>query len=268
MEANEKTFRHSFGKLALMFLGVLFLGFLAFSIDQTDYFLFAITGIVLIAALFYATSSVKISNEEITTTRLLGSKSLRWPEIARVSMRGQALRLHNYDEDVILSIDSQLDGYKEILDVVFGKRPDLFDDRENTGMSSSWLVNIFIVGLGLLIIAVSVFLFFASEEFEKVFSLIFFALGIFVLVNWFLSPKSLALESKNLIIGYLFKEVSHSADDINSISLERRSTRNGYIYFVQINLKSGKKIKPPSFKQGSALTYQILKRWHEKATSA
>jgi hypothetical protein len=265
MEANEKTFRHSFGKVALMFLSVLFFGFLAF-INQIDYFLLAITGIVLVIVLLYATSSVKISSDEITTSRLLGSKSLRWSDIARVSTRGQALRLHNYDEDVILSVDSQLEGYKEILDILFSKRPDLFDEHENAGMLNNWLVSVFFIGLGLLFIAASVFLFSMSPEPEKFFFLVLFALGILIIVTWFLSPKSLTLESNNLILGYLFKEVSYSADDINSIDLERKSSRNGYIYFVRINLRSGKKVRPPLFKGGSALTYQILKRWHQKAS--
>lgn len=270
MEAGERTFRHSFGKVALMFLGVLFLGYIAFSIGKTDSFFLIMagtgTGIAFVIALFYATSSVRISNEEITTSRLLGSKSLRWSEIARVSMRAQSLRLHNRDEDLTLSIDSQLDDYREILDIIFSKRSDLFDEHD-PGLSSGWLLSLFIVGFGLCIIAVSVFLFFVSEEFERIFSLILFALGVFVILYWFLSPKRLTLESKSLIVGYLFKEVSYSAEEIQSVSLEKRRTREGYVYLVQINLKSGKKIRPPTFKQGSTLTYQILRRWHQRATS-
>jgi hypothetical protein len=224
------------------------------------------TGIVLVIALFYVTSSVKISSDEITTSGLLGSKSLRWSEIVRVSTRGQTLQLHNYDENVALSIDSQLDEYKEILDIIFNKRPDLFDDRDNTRMAGNWLVSMLLVGFGLFVMAASAFLFFASEEFEKIFSLLLFALGVSMIVAWFFSPRSLTLEGKNLILGYFFKEVSYSADDIHSIGLERKSSRNGYIYFVQINLRSGKKVRPPLFKGGSALTYQILKRWHQKAS--
>ncbi len=271
MEANERTFRHSFGKLALMFLGAVFLGFLAFlafSVGETNYFLFGIAGIVLIIALFYATSSVKVSNEEITINRLLGSKSLRWPEIARVSTRGQGLRLHNYDGDLALSIDPQLEGYAEILDAIFHKRPDLFDNNDNTVMSGSWLVSLLALGSGLLFIAASVFWFFGAEESEKVFPLILFGIGVFVIAIWFFAPKRLTLESKALMIGYFFKEESYSAGDIDSISLEKQRTRNGYIYFVRINLRSGKKIKLPTFNQGVPLTYQILKRWHEKAIRA
>lgn len=265
MEANVQTFRHSFGKLALMFLGVVFLGFLAFSVGQTDYFLIGITGIVLVVALFYATSSVKISNDEITTTRLLGAKSLRWSEIARVSTFGQALRLHNYDDDLVLSIDSQLDGYADMLDIIFSKRPDLLDKNDTTVMTISWLGVISTLGVGLFIIIMGVFQFLATEDFNKIFSLMFFAIGASLIVKWFLSPIRLTLEGKDVIVGYWFKEASHSAQEIEFVSLEKQRTRNGYVYFVQINLASGKKIKLPTFKQGAPLTYQILKRWHKKA---
>lgn len=265
MDANTRTFRHSLGKVALLFVSVLFLGLMAFLV-KIDYFLLGIAGIVLIIALFYSTSSVKISDEEITTNRLLGSKSLRWAEIARVSTRGQALRLHNYDDDLILSLDPQLEGYAQILDAIFRKRSDLFDNKENSVMSSSGLWSFVALSSGLLIMAIAGLVFFATEESDKVFSLIPFIVGVAVIVTWFLAPKSLTFESKDLMIGYLFKEVSYSAGDIASISLEKQSTRNGYVYFVRINLKSGKKIKLPTFKQGVPLTYQILKRWYEKAT--
>lgn len=148
METNVHTFRHSSGKLILLFFGVLLLGFFAFSFGQRDYFLYGITGFAFFIALFYATSSVKISSEEITTNRLLGSKSLRWSEIARVSVFGQAVKLHNYDEDLVLSIDSQLDGYADILDIIFSKRSDLLDKNEDTVLTSSWLGTSAALGFG------------------------------------------------------------------------------------------------------------------------
>ncbi len=268
MEANEKTFRHASDKLVLMFLGVLFLGFLAFSSGQINYLCFSMAGIVLVIALSYATSSMKISTDEITTTRLLGSKSLRWSEIARISIHGQTLRLHSRDEDVILSLDSQLDDYNEVLDIIFSGRPDLLDDNENNVMSSSWLRNTVVLGSGLFIIAISIILFFVFEGFDKIFSLPLLALGAYILGSWFSSPRSLTLESKNLIVGYLFKEVSYSVDNISSVSYRRKSKgKSGYINFVQINLRSGDNIQFSLFKHGNAFAYQILKRWHKKAVS-
>ena len=267
MESTERTFRHSFGKLALMLLGLLALGYAVFSIGSVDYFLVSIVGIGFVVALFYSTSSIRISNEEIVTRRLLGSKSLRWSEIGRVSMRGQALRLHNHEEDVTLSFDSQLESYAEILDIIFNKRPDLFDVGENDVMSTGLFGSLFTIGFGLLLIGLSIFVFSASEELGALYALIFFALGLYVIVSWFLSPKSIILEDQKLLVMYFFKEVSCMANDIKSVTLERRKTRNGYIYFVHVNLNIGKPLKLPGFKQGSVLSYQILKRWHENAIS-
>lgn len=267
MKSDEKIFRHSLGKLALMALGVLFLGYAAYAIGKIDYFLVTLVGIAFIVVLLYATSSVRISSEAITTSRLFGSKTLRWPEIARVSIRGQSLRLHNRDEDVILSIDSQLEGYQDILDIIFNKRPDLVDESDNTVMSGSWLSHFLTLGFGLLIVVGSVWLFSIFEESSRIYALFFLGLGVFILGSWFLSPKSIALEDKTLLVIYLFRKVSYAAKEIGSISMEKTRTRNGYIYFVQVNLASGKKIKLPTFEQGASLTYQILKKWHEKAVS-
>jgi hypothetical protein len=227
MEAHIQTFRHSFGKVALMVLGGGFIGLLAFTAGQLDYFLLAIAGILPVVALFYATSSVKISEAEITTTRLLGSKSLRWSEIARISTLSQSLRLHNYDDDLVLFLDSQLDGYPDILNIVFSKRPDLLDRNDDRVMSMSWLAVISSLSAGLLIIAIAVFQFLATEDVGKIFSLVFLVAGLSIVVKWFLSPKRITLDNKDLIVGYWFKEVSCSAREISFVSLEKQRTRNG-----------------------------------------
>lgn len=270
MESTSIIFRHSFGKLALMFLGVLILGFALF-LGEMDYFIFVITGLAFIVFLFYATSSVKVSEDEIATTRLLGTKSLRWSDIGSVSMFGQALRLHSRDDDMILSIDSQLDRYTEILDVVYSKRSDLFDAGDNDVMSRSLLGSIATVGIGLAMMGISavliVYLLREVETFSIIFASVFFALGIFIIANWFLSPHSILLENQTMVVLSLLRETTYTASEISSITLEKRKTRNGYIYFVQANLKSGKPIKISGFKVGTVLMYQILKRWHEKAIS-
>jgi hypothetical protein len=266
MDTSEKIFRHSLVKLVVLFFVALLFGFLAVVI-QTDYLLLGVTGIALVVALFYATSRVKVSNDEITTNRLLGSKSLKWSEIARVSTFGQTIRLHNYDDDLVLTLDSQLDGYADVLDIIFSKRPDLLDREDSTAMTISWLGAVSTLGVGVLIIIMGSLQFLETQGFEKIFSLIFLAIGLSFIVRWFISPKRLTLEDKDLTLGYWFVETSYSARDIDHISLEKQRSRNGYIYIAQINLTSGTKIKLPAFKQGTHLTYQILKRWHKRAVS-
>jgi len=267
MESVEKTYRHSFGKLALMFLGGLFVAYIIYVSGELDHILLGMAGIIFIVSISYAASSVKISNDEIVTGSLLGSRSLRWTEISRVSMRGQSLRLHNRDEDVTLSLDSQLDGYPEILDIIFNKRPGLFEVGDNNVMSRSVWGSVFAIGFGLLMMAISVTLLFTIDTTGIILSLFFFIFGLFLIGTWLLGAQRLELESQSMTIVYLYRRVSYTVGDISSITLEKRRTRNGYIYFVQANLVSGKKVKLPAFKQGSALIYQILKRWHSKGVS-
>ena len=172
MESIEKTYRHSFGKLALMFLGGLFIAYIIYASGELDYILLGMAGIIFIVSISYAASSVKISNDEIVTGSLLGSRSLRWTEISRVSMRGQSLRLHNRDEDVTLSLDSQLDGYPEILDIIFNKRPDLFEIENNVITRSVW-GSIVAIGFGLLMMAISVAVFFTVDATGIILSVVF-----------------------------------------------------------------------------------------------
>jgi len=266
MESIEKTYRHSFGKLALMFLGGLFVAYIIYASGELDYILLGMAGIIFVVSISYAASSVKISNDEIVTGSLLGSRSLRWTEISRVSMRGQSLRLHNRDEDMTLSLDSQLDGYPEILDIIFNKRPDLFEVENNVITRSVW-GSIVAIGFGLLMMAISVAVFFTVDATGIILSVVFFIFGLFLIGSWLLGAQSLELESQSMTFVYLYRRVSYTVGDISSITLEKRRTRNGYIYFVQANLVSGKKVKLPAFKQGSALIYQILKRWHSKGVS-
>jgi len=193
-----------------------------------NYFLFGLIGLAFIVFLFYVTSKVKISENEIVTTRLLGTKSLSWVDISHVSMQGQALRLHSSDDDVVLLIDSQLEGYAEILDIVFRKRPDLFDVGNNDVMSRGLLGSIAALGSGLAMVCISVLFFYVAGKMETmsiIFAAVFFAIGIFIIANWFLSPQRILLENQTMVVSYLFREVSYTAGDIRSIALVKTKTR-------------------------------------------
>jgi hypothetical protein len=268
MESKERVFRHSFGKLALMSLGIVLLALFAYFLRDANFFLIVVVLFVINLFVYfgYIASSVKISDEEIITNGLLGSKSLKWSEIEHVSTRRQSLRLHDRDGNVIMSLDAQLEGYIEILDEIFRKRPDLFDLREDNVLSRTIINHVVVIGFGLMLILFSAFFYVVRDE-DMVWILIpvFLGSGLYVILSWFLSPQSIILENQTLFVKYLFKDTSYKGSDINSITLEKRRSRDGYIYFVQVNPKTSKPVKLSGFKQGSVLTYQILKRWHAKA---
>jgi len=264
---EEKTYRHSFVKLAMMFLGIVFFIFIIYSSGERDYFLLGMAGIALIVGIVYATNSVRISQEEISTSTLLGTKSLRWSDIARVSTRGQSIRLHNRDEDMALTIDSQLGDYIEILDIIFNKRPELFDLNDGNELSRSLLSNLFVITLGLLIMSLTFFFLFVVINVELIIKLIPLGIGMLFIISWLLSAQRLILDGNSIKIVYFYKKITYIIDEIDSITLEKRRTRNGTIYYVQARLKTGKRVNLPTFQQGSALTYQILKRWYSKGVS-
>lgn len=271
MESKERVFRHARGKLALMSLGVVLFIFLAFFLRDANFFLIVVVIFVINLFIFlgYVASSVKVSDEEIITNGLLSSKSLKWSQIGHVSTRGQSLRLHDHDESVILSLDAQLEGYIEILDLIFRKRPDLFDLSEENVFSRTTINHVVFIGFGLMLILFSALLYMArDQDMIWILALVLLGFGLYVILSWFLSPQSITLENQTLFVKYLFRETLYKVGDINSITLEKRRTKEGYIYFVQLNLKIGKPIHLSGFKQGSALTYQILKRWYAKAASS
>ena len=271
MESKERVFRHSPGKLALMSLGVVGLVFIAYSLRKESYFFVVVVIFVINLFIFfgYVASSVKVSNEEIITNGLLGSKSLKWSEIGYVSPRRQSLRLHDRGENIILSLDPQLEGYIEILDLIFSKRPDLFDLSEDNVLSPTIINHVVRIGIGLMLILFAAFFYMVQDQdMAWILALVFLGLGLYVILAWFSSPQSITLENQTLFVKYLFRETSYKGSDINSTTLEKRRTRNGYVYFVQVGTKTGKPLKLSGFKQGSALTYQILKRWREKANSS
>ncbi|HMB22432.1 MAG: hypothetical protein ACM33V_09040 [Chloroflexota bacterium] len=172
--------------------------------------------------------------------------------------------MHNRDEDVTLTLDSQLDDYNEVLDLVFSRRPDLFDAGENNVLSGNWLRNVVLLVAGLVVITISIILVFLLEGFDKIFSLPLFMLGIYIVWSWFSAPRRLTLDGKNLIVGYLLEEASYSVDEIRSISYKRkRKPKSGYINYIQINLKAGDDIQFSLFEHGNAFAYQVLKRWYE-----
>jgi hypothetical protein len=263
MDSNEKVFRHSYRKIYLVTSILLGIGVMLLLNSEAIYILLGFLGLMISASIYYLTIIVRISDVEITSRNWLGSKSLCWNEIARVSTRGQNIRLCNSSEDITLSIDAQMDRYEEILDILYKQRPDLFDADKHDTMSVGTIARIVTIGLGLLAIAASIP--FMYDEEMWFLSPLFIGLGLWIIVVFFLSPKSAVLENDTLHILYFFRENSFSVEEIQCFSLEKRRTRDGYIYFVQVKLKNGKPIKLSTTKPGSVVTYQILKRWHEKA---
>jgi hypothetical protein len=218
---------------------------------------------LFIYVVFTATAQTIISNDEISTKNLLGTKTLKWSEINRVSGRGHRIKLHNFDGDVTISPSAQLPGYLEVVDWIGVKRPDLFNPLEYSEMSKSWAGTLLLPVLGFLFLGVGFFLF--TQDNELFFPLlIFFVMGLVFIGTPLFSPQSVSIEGNSIVIKYIFSQKTLSADEIASIGMSFTQTRNGKNYFIIINLVNRRNIRVSGLSPNLPVASLVLKNWHKK----
>jgi hypothetical protein len=275
---NEpRTYRQSPFQIGLVILVFVMLGgfLLLNTMGQTDYLILillaGIFGIVFLSVIYSMTKKIIVSDDEISTQTILGAKSLRWSEISRVSGRGYAIKLHNFDGDVTVAPSPQLPGYEEVVDWIGTKRPDLFNPLEYSEMKRSMpalalLVALMIVLIGVAVAAFGLLYFSKPETSVNLFMPLLFIVIIFIVffVTTLSTPQSVTLDGKSLCLKYLLGERTLLADEISSIELRFTQTRNGKNYFVALNLINKKVIRISGLNPNLPVVYLVLKNWQKK----
>jgi hypothetical protein len=266
---NEpRTYRHSPIRIGLIILVLGILGFgLLMIMDRTNYlFLIPLAGffgIIFLTVLFSMTKKTILSEDEISTQSFLGTKSLRWNEISRVSGRGYAIKLQNFDGDVTVAPSPQLPDYEEIVEWIGSKRPDLFSSLEYSEMAKSWASMIYLPVMGLLIIGMGFFILTQANDTFVPF-VILIIIGVVVVGSIFTTPQSLMIDGNSLLIKYLLNPKTLLADEIQSVELKHQSTRNGKVYFILLGLISKRSVRISGINPNLPVVYLVLKNWHKK----
>lgn len=253
----------------------LLLAFIFFPIDLNGgYQLIPAAVIVLVMVIFVLSLTQKtiISEDEISSQTLFGTKTLRWSEITRVSGRGHAIKLHNFDGDVTVVPSSNLPRYEEIIEWIGNKRPDLFNPQEYTELKSGSFP--LLAGLTLLILLLGLFagaglLIYTSPDSATVIIaplLIFLIIIVVVAGTIAFRPRSLTLDGKSMTIRYLFREKTLLADEIQNIQFTYRQTRNGKIFFILLQLVNRKSLRLSGLNPNLPVVYLVLKNWHGNNT--
>lgn len=264
METNQKTFRYSFflrnlGVFYLMFLVSCVLAGLIAGIREFMFYAIMI-GVGVVLLLIFLTSTVSTSELGISTKTLFGIKSLKWSEISRISSKGSSLKLHDHDGDTTLSINPRLDGSVEIFNLLFSKRPDLFAIQKNNPLSRSFRSNAIRLAAGLLLVILSVLLYFYRNYFY-IPGVLGLLLCLESLLNWYFSPHSIALENDRLVVNYLNRSLRFSANDIEAIQIG--SAGQNQFESVLIVFRDKKVMKVAGFKQAPLIIYPVLQQWHQ-----
>lgn len=274
---NEpRVYKHSpFGFLViiLLFGGMLVFFFVSMAQDEPIFFipillLFGLIGFVSLLQFFM---KITISDEEISSQTILGTKTLRWSEISRVSGRGYGIKLHNFDEDVTIAPSPQLPGYEEIVEWIGTKRPDLFNPLEYSEMKRGWgfIFGLLVLGLvGVGIVGVFIMQGLSSPDSAVVLApLLVFGVMVLVFFWMILSvPQSLTLEGNSLILKYLFNTKTLRADEIASVFFGYTRTRNGKQYYISLQLTNRRQVRVSGLGLSMPVAYHVLKNWHKRNT--
>ena len=272
---NEpRVYKHSpfqFVVLILMFGFILVAMF--FNMDLGDGSMLipvAILLLVIIVSVISLTQKTIISEDEISSQNLLGTKTLRWSEINRVSGRGYAIKLHNLDGDITVVPSPNLPGYEEVVESIGNKRPDLFNPREYDELKSGSFP--LLAGLIFTVLFVGMFVGFGLLLYNSpdaapvmIAPLIIFLVIIAVFVGMmFFRPRSLVLDGRSMSIKYFLSEKTLLADEIQSVQLTFQRSRNGKIYFVLLHLVNRKSIRLSGLNPNLPVVYLVLKNWHKQ----
>lgn len=257
-----------FGFLILVF-GILFFGFFI-NLGGDNWYIMVpfglIFGLVFLFAFLSMTSKTIITDEEISTQNLLGTKTLRWSEINQVSGWGHAIKLRDMDRNLTVAPSPQLPGYPEVVEWIGIKRPDLFSPMEYSEMSKSWAATAAFPIAGLAMLGLGAFLYTQTQSngdtFFPVILLAFVGLGF--LVATITSIQAVSIQGNSIVIGYLFNQKTLLADEIASVDLSYTQTRNGKNYFIALYLANKKTIRLAGLKPNLPLVFLVLKNWHKK----
>ena len=272
---NEpRVYKHSpfqFVVLILMFGFILVAMF--FNMDLGDGSMLIPVAILLLVVIISITSLTQktiISEDEISSQSLLGTKTLRWSEINRVSGRGYSIKLHNLDGDITVVPSPNLPGYEEIVESIGNKRPDLFNPREYDELKSGSFP--LLAGLIFTVLFVGMFVGFGLLLYNSpdaapvmIAPLIIFLVIIAVFVGMmFFRPRSLVLDGRSMSIKYFLSEKTLLADEIQSVQLTFQRSRNGKIYFVLLHLVNRKSIRLSGLNPNLPVVYLVLRNWHKQ----
>lgn len=262
--------------ILLVFIGLLFLffiGILLFAIGPNSVGFMIPVGVFSLflfgAAFISMASKTIVSDDEIAVQGLLGTKSINWANVGRVSGWGYAMKLHSRDDDVTLSISPRLPGYQEVIEFVGSKRPDLFSVQEYGSMKRG-ITQYLAVLLGLLMMGgVAVVYIVAIMSNEQTITsssfmplLIIAVFALIMIVTTLSGPHSINLEGNSVNLKYLFSEKSFQSNEIANIQLSFTQSRNGRHYFIALNLLSRKTIRISGLGMSLPIAYLVLKNWH------
>ncbi len=273
MIKESRVYRHSMIQLilalfVLAIVGVILLIILIQDDSPTLFPVIIFFGVVFLAIFYSMTLKTIISEDEISSQNFLGVKTLRWSEISHISGSGNGIKLHNFDGSVTVAPNEQLPHYEDVVEYIGAKRLDLFDPWEYGTMTKNLEYGLILPVIGLVTLGFGFFI--MSQLYAEAGLLALLPPIVTLVISGvvfglaFSAPQSVTVEGNSLLIKYLSSQKTVRADEVQSVELKYQQTRNGRMYFVQLNRGSQKPVKLSGLKPSLPIVYLTLKNWHKK----
>jgi len=210
---------------------------------------------------------ITITNDEINTHRFGRDTCLRWDEIGSIRSRDMwgGLQLQDSNNSFSLRIDSQVEGYLEIVKLIGYKRPDLW----NTNIPEKFrqtIWGIFIFGtIGVFMIGIGIK---GTLQGELVTGIGLLALGLLTWGMVLMQIRTVSFQEDDLVLKSILRKRYLKARDIHSIQMDTAKGQYDTVaHRVMIELMNGKTIALSGFREGPAMLYQALQTWWQQNTS-
>jgi len=207
--------------------------------------------------------SVSISSDGISTSLLGRERCLNWSEICSVKSLSASgnLELQNADNSCSIRIQSQIEGYFELIKQLVDKRPDLWNGNMPETFHQAVGSQLFSGCLGILLIALGIGVV-KNEVAVGIFSLVF---GSLIWINLLTDTQIITSQEGELALRSVIREQRLDASAIEMIRVNTSDrSRSISRHSVIIKLKTGKRIPLNGFKEGPAMLYHTLQTWRQK----
>jgi hypothetical protein len=212
---------------------------------------------------FESSGELIVSEEGLLYIRAFGlERQVSWDRIDKTRWNGPMCRLELHDRDtgVMIPVSYALKGYREVIELLRSRRPDLFSAGSQKTFKRKHLMKVYLYSGSVVMIGFAIFVPEDGDLWGRFFFLAIAACGCLTVL--FAEAESITLESDVLVIRYPLREKRLDRREVSKVRLERERWAHGYHEDVAvIYLKNGKRKEFGGFLGGNIRFFNAVESW-------
>jgi hypothetical protein len=261
-------FRYPLGIRILIYgmaLGAL-IGLFSGVVDPVTSYCLPVT-LVAVAGAWVVSMRVEIDASGVRFVQFFIRKELKWDDITSLRTGVQRYHLQLFGSGgKSLKVNSQLEGYDNILAIIRQRRPDLFSEGGKTfsdyRIFKKRLVKYLSIPIGLVVLILGVPALWAPTTNDRIGFIILIAIGLYLIIAPLFGVRRVQVDPQVLTLDWLFRNEEYRPHHIEAIHMETMRGRYGVAHnYVVIKPQDEKPIQLTDFTQDTDLLYGVLMNW-------